>query len=249
MAEKGTMQGELQRGWQRFWGLNWKIKSGLAVVLVIILLAIPWGGSGDDKTPAKADVAAVVTATANPTDTPKPTDAPNPTEAPRPTDTPNPTNTPAPTATPVPLTFEQQAGKSYKDNRDFMTRAVGDPIKVTWAADTGELTIDVFPKTLASEGDALTVAGASAIVASKAIWTTYPQVQVLTVSAWTDFTDASGAKTNEPAATTSIHRATGAAFVYDGLKSRALSDNKLFFCGADEYEINIAIWKGIAKIP
>ena len=148
-----------------------------------------------------------------------------------------------PTAVPPEPPFEERAAKSYRDNRGFMLRASADGLKVTWTAQGGILIIDLTPKAILSEGDSLTIAGASAIVASRAVWTTYPEVQEITVSIWTSFTDQVGASSQEIAAGTTVRRPTGDRFQYDGLRDRALGDNKLFFCAADRYQIHPAVYR------
>ncbi len=67
MAEGGTPLGELQRGWQRFWGLSWWWKGPIigfvAFVVVGIVVSVAGGGDNDgsdsqvaDTTPTPAEV-------------------------------------------------------------------------------------------------------------------------------------------------------------------------------------------------
>jgi hypothetical protein len=181
------------------------------------------------------------TNTAGPTNTPTPTDTPGPTNTPIPaTDTPAPTNTVAPTATPVPLTVEQLVAKSYRDNLGFISSASDRGLTVAWNPSNGTLRIDVLQQSVfggSAEGNAIEQASASGIVASKAIWTTYPAVETLIVALNAEFTDSTGNSGVLTAAATTVLRSTGLKFNYDGLRQRHLSDNKLFLCGADHYQI------------
>ena len=82
MAEQGTLKGELQRGWQRFWGLSWKVKAPvIAVTALIVIGALGSAGGSDDKPKAASPDA--TTAPGKPTDTPKPTSEPKATNTPR----------------------------------------------------------------------------------------------------------------------------------------------------------------------
>lgn len=124
-----------------------------------------------------------------------------------------------------------------------MVRATDDSLVVTWFPDRdGTVVLQLAPKAVGSEGDTLTIASHSGIVASKAIWTTYPEVQHIRVDVLVDFTDAAGATKKEVAVSTTVDRATAEKFVYDGLSSRAYSDNKLWVCGADEYRVHAAVY-------
>jgi len=180
-------------------------------------------------------VVAEPTATASPKTTAAPATG---TEAPTTTTGPSPEPTAAP---PVPL--EQRVERSYQDNLDFMLWAADDDLKVEWLPElTGLVKISVHPELVLSEGDFLTIAGSSAIVASRAIWTTYPEVHQIEVTVLGDFTDQFGNTATELAAQTTVLRATGEQFNYEGLRDRHYGDNKLFFCVADHYEIHLAIY-------
>lgn len=110
MAETGTFLGELQRGWQRFWGLSWwwkgPIIAGVAVIVVIIIAAV---ASGDDEDTSDAEVRATATSTPTEraeTEVPSETETPTPTEEPTPEPTPTPTSEPTPTPVPSPVVLE-----------------------------------------------------------------------------------------------------------------------------------------------
>lgn len=123
MAERGTLRGELAAGWQRFWGLSWKIKGPTMGAVAVLLIGAATSGGGNEKSPevtADSDdestsstvSAAKPSNTEKATNTPRPTDTPKPTSTPKPTDTPRPTATPAPpTATPEPAGFSFGTGK------------------------------------------------------------------------------------------------------------------------------------------
>ncbi len=122
-----------------------------------------------------------------------------------------------------------------------MTRATEDDIKLAFNSD-GVVTIDLHPKSVISEGDILTITGASAIVANRALWTTYPEVNVIVVQVWNEFTSPTGQKSDEIAAGITTTRATSVNYGYDGLKDRQTLDNKNFFCVADQYQIHPSIY-------
>src|SRR5581483_5590918 len=127
----------------------------------------------------------------------------------------------------------------FRDNLGFMDRASGEHLQV--ALDPGGIVaIRVQPSRIRDEGDNLTIAAHTAVVASKAIWSTYPAVQRIDVSVVRSFTDAYGAVQVETTAMLQIKRATGEKFVYDGLKARVEADNTLLFCTADGYRIQPA---------
>lgn len=94
MREKGTLPGELQRGWQRFWRLSWWWKGSIIGVVAFFLLAIVAGiaGGGDED---KSAPLVEATTTASPTETPA-TDAASETSPPTPTPTPKATATSEP---------------------------------------------------------------------------------------------------------------------------------------------------------
>ena len=154
---------------------------------------------------------------------------------------------PPPTLPPAPAPMADQVAKSYRDNLNFLGSATAEGLDIVWAEADGLLTINVTPRALFSEGTALTVAGASAIVASRAVWTTYPSVSEISLLLWTDFTDQNGNTKKEIAALLSVTRPTAEKFDYDGLKGRALSDNKLFFCTVDRYRLHPAVYNALGN--
>lgn len=216
--------------WNGFWARSWWLKAPVLVVAGFFALAIIGAAMGDpEEKPAVQAEEASAEASAT---------GAQPTEAPKATNTAVP---PAPTAA---LTLEQRIEKSYRDNRGFMPRASVDGLEVVMLPN-GFLRIQTKP-TLASEGDTLTVAGANAIVASRAVWTTYPEVSEIFVSVVGDLTNTqTGAKSEGILAATTVRRATGEKFQYDGLKSLASDDNKLFFCGADNYQIHPSVYAAL----
>lgn len=232
--------------WRRFrsWHIGWQIASWVGVAFAALTLIglignlAECGGAscGDNDAPAAAPDSTETVAPA----TPEPA-TPSATVA-EPTSTPEPTLAPEPTATATPVPVEQQFAKSYRDNRDFMVRASAENLAIAWDAGLGILTIRVKPSSVLSNGDFLTIAGHSAIVAGRAIWTTYPAVQILQLSVLADFISATGQTTEEIAAFISVDRSTAATFDYDGLKIRELNDNKAFFCVATIYRIHLSIY-------
>ncbi len=217
---------KIRAAWAKLWSWPWKVKGPiLGVAALIILMPLSALGSGGDE-PSAASPDDETTTIIN---TPAATTTPAP-----PTDTPEPTPLPS---------MQEQLIKSYKDNKGFMPRASDDDMELLWVPEEGIVNIDLHPDLL-SEGDALTVAGASAIVANRAFWTTYPDVQTIVVQVWTEFTSQTGQSSDQIAAGTTVTRATAERFDYDGLKSRA-TDNKNFFCVATEYQLHPAVYAAL----
>lgn len=220
----------MKNAWTSFWSKSWKIKAPVLVVAAFVVLSIIGAASGGgDEEPKAASADETVEATA--------------TKAEKATNTPKPTETPKPTATP--LTFEEKLLKSYRDNKGFMVRATDDGIALKWDEATGEVNIDLYPKTFLSDGDVLTIAGHSAIVANRAIWSTYPEVKRLKVNVWSEFTLPTGQKQNLVAGGITVVRSTASLYAYDGLKDRELLDNKSFFCVADGYVIHPSVYTAL----
>ncbi|MDO8617155.1 MAG: hypothetical protein Q7T33_15705 [Dehalococcoidia bacterium] len=251
MADEGTFLGEVQRGWQRFWRLSWWWKGPIiafvALVLIGVVASIAGGGSDDKKPDSQARATTTVSATAPATAT---KETASPTKTPAPTATPEDTTepTPAPTSEPTetPLDMVGQVTKSYKDNQGFMPRASADDLNVQWLPELGGLVkIEMNPETVLTEGDSLTITAHSALVASKAIWTTYPEVQQIEVTMLGDFIDQFGVSSTKVAASITVLRPTGEKFQYDGLKDLVYLDNKHLFCVADHYQIHLAIYQAL----
>jgi hypothetical protein len=218
----------------------------LAVVAVFVVLGILGSLFGEDDVDQSAEVVEAPTASiaddqrtsptpavqaqavASPSPSAQPTPTPEPTASPSPT----PSLSPSPTPSPTP---EEAIAQSIRDNRSFMSRASTDKMTVELTP-VGLVTITIEP-TLANETDALTVAGQTALVANRAIWTTYPDVQQIRVELLNEVTDANGAKSVVPVTFLQFNRATATPFQYDGLKQQATSDNKYMYCLADEYSI------------
>ncbi len=121
MSDPGTLRGEVERGWRRFWALPWKWKGTFIGIAGFLLLVIAGSVSGSSDEPSKTSPDRTATstsaATAKATDTPKPgststTTAPVATSIPSNTTAATSTNTakaasttPVPdTSTPVPAT-------------------------------------------------------------------------------------------------------------------------------------------------
>ena len=134
--------------------------------------------------------------------------------------------------------------KSYRDNRGFMSRATNDQLAVNWQPQGGIATFTVHGAEAAG-GGFLTVASHSALVANRAVWTTYPEVEEIRLVVMSDFVDQFGAKKADIAAMITTLRPTGIQFQYDGLKDRVILDNKSLFCVADNYRIHGAIYREI----
>lgn len=243
----------------RLWNVSpptqWILVGAIATWMGLWIIALIFSDS-DTKKPVPASTATVLaafqTAAAAPTQVPPtvaPTSTTGPTNTPAPpTATPTPappTATPVPpTATPVP-TLEERIAKSYRDNRGFMIRASAEDMDVEIPT-PGSVIINVRPSSFATEGDYLTVASHSALVASRAIWTTYPEVQTVTLNVMGQFTsNTTGQRSTLVAVQSTVSRATAAPFDYDGLKSVVLGDNKRFLCNSTRYTIHPSIYAAL----
>jgi len=132
--------------------------------------------------------------------------------------------------------------QSFRDNLSFMDRASGQGLQVSVDAATGRIIISVKPDHFNSEDEVLTILSQTAVVASKAVWTTYSAARLIDIQFRADTTDAFGAKSEDVLASIQIERGTGLKFVYDGLKQRVQADNRLLFCTADGYMISPLIY-------
>lgn len=245
MAEPGTLRGEIERGWARFWALPWKWKGtfiGIAVFGLLIIVSAAAGGGGDDASKASPDKTEQPSA-----DGSKDSPTLKATNTPKPTDTPKATNTSAPTATPTPeLTLEQQFAKSYKDNRGFMSHAASDP-SVRWVPESGVLEFRKFDKNvLGGGGQSLTITAHSTLVASKAIFSTYPEVRLLQFTLVEEFTSLNtGQRFQSVSAAIMLDRATADTFDYNGMKDVVILDNKRLFCVAPHHFIYLVTYRDI----
>ncbi|MCH7617723.1 MAG: hypothetical protein IIB18_07670 [Chloroflexi bacterium] len=96
MREKGTFLGEIERGWQRFWGLSWWWKGpviGFVAFLLLIPVAAIFGGEDEDESASLVDAKI----TASPTETSATSNTEEATSSPTRTDEPTATPTPDPT--------------------------------------------------------------------------------------------------------------------------------------------------------
>ena len=239
MREQGTFLGEVERGWQRFWGLSWWWKGPIIGFVAFFLLGAVvsiFGGGDEDESASSVESTSSPTITASPQETVV-TAAASETTPP----TPTPELTAEPTA--VPLNMVQQLTKSYEDEQNFMIRASDDELNVQWLPELGGL-VKIEIKTLPfSNGDFLTITAHSALVASKAIWSAYPDVEQIELTLLGDFTDQFGASTTGPAAAMTVFRATGEQIDYDGMEGLVYGDNKHLFCVADHYQIAPSIYQ------
>ncbi len=141
---------------------------------------------------------------------------------------------------------EENVRRSFRNTLDFMPRASGQALDVRIPS-AGIIVINVSPSAVASEGDTLTIAAQTAVVANKAIWTKYPDARTLTVNTYGTFTDQYGHSSSDVAASITIERSTANHFDYTGLKDRVLQDNKALFCVADGYTIHPAIYRKLGN--
>jgi hypothetical protein len=132
--------------------------------------------------------------------------------------------------------------KSFRDNLGYATRASAENLQVEVDESAGMVRITVKPSQVLNEADILTIGSATALVASKAIWTTYPEAQAIYVDVDADVTDQFGATSTKPVAESIVNRGTGSRFIYDGLRDRVNADNKLFYCISDHYVIAAFIY-------
>ena len=103
MREKGTFLGEIERGWQRFWGLSWWWKGPVIGVVAVVLvggIASIFDGGNEDESALVVDA----TVTSSPVET-SATDTSSPSPVDSQTETPKPTAVPTPTANVEALTY------------------------------------------------------------------------------------------------------------------------------------------------
>ncbi len=168
--------------------------------------------------------------------------------------------TSAPAMSPAAVTaLETRVAQAYQDERAFMPRAATDELKVTFAPETGLLTVSLRPLPTSSDNignskflggaanDALAITSQSSLTANKVVWASFPEVKRLHVIVWTEFSLTSGSKVIEPAASTSVDRATGEKMNFDALKTSVSGDNKSFFCLADGYRFHVTIYPAISN--
>ena len=146
MREKGTFLGEIERGWQRFWGLSWRWKGpiiGVVAILLVGTIASIFSGGNEDESASLVDA----TITASPTETSATSNTEEATSSPTLTDEPTATPTPEPTVDAAALAYLTDMS-SWLDEGLRLTSGVAEisqsanPFSESNAAKALELTLD-----------------------------------------------------------------------------------------------------------
>lgn len=200
-----------------------------AVWVIIIAAAAASGGGSSSSQPE--------TAAALPT--------PTPTAA---AESPTPTATIAPTATPTPPpSITDAAARAYDAHDSFMARAASPKsIEVRWHEDRGLIEYR-WRDTPLNEGDAITIAGHTLLVAAAALADLPTDaVQAVQVTLVTEFINQqTGQKSYEPAVRAVVTRETLAKWDLKGQRELAYGDNKRPLCNATSYAVHPAIWRAL----
>ena len=80
------------------------------------------------------------------------------------------------------------------------------------------------------------------IIAGKAVWQAYPQVDMVVVRVLQPRKDISGQPHDTEVIVARYSRATGALLPYLHLLSQPKDDNKKMLCNADSYSVAVYIW-------
>ena len=151
-----------------YWSLPPKVKwPGIAVVAILVIVIGASSGGGTSDKPKAAAPAVSTQVGAKATDTSKAT-----------ADVAAPLS-PSPSSTAV-LSFAAQVEKSIRDNQDAVSSGANfDNLQL--AFDSGLLTVSVRPNSLKKDTELLTNGSALVIISGKAAWTTYAEVQRISV--------------------------------------------------------------------
>ena len=131
-------------------------------------------------------------------------------------------------------TLDQQMEKSIRDNKYAAGDYTFDHLTVNYTPFTKALVVSVNPDE-PEDTALLTDASELDIISGAAIWSTYPQVQTITV-------DIFQPKHDSAVIWNTYTRATGSALPYLHLKSQPADDNKVMLCGADHFLVATYIW-------
>ena len=253
---------------QRLRALRWRAKGPLlgalsVLALMTVVLALQDGRKlAPPKSPhvaaaEPAETATPVAARTNPaaaTGAAKPATATGTAKSATATETPQrasatPTTVPAtttPSATPtaVPtLGLAQRAEKSIRDNKNASAdNANQDNLAVSFDADNKSLRVTIKPNKPSSDTGLMSNGSALAVSAGRAVWTTYAEVNFITIAVEKDIAGNSAPTTMVAALYT---RATFGAQDYGQYKKTTGDDNKTMLCMADFYSLDRALWKSL----
>lgn len=163
--------------------------------------------------------------------------------------TPEPTDTPEPSWETGPVTEETvREALDDLDNLGLLFMPDIDEDNITFLSviphwETGGyiVAIEFEPGAVWSEGDMLTVAGASTLVAMAKLFAN-AEIDRVGISAMAELTDALGNTSTERVTTITINRATADQINWRGFAERQLLDNKHIFCFADAFIIRPVIY-------
>ncbi len=144
---------------------------------------------------------------------------------------------PAATPTVAPPPIEARVTRSIQDNRNAVSNGGNlDGLLVSY--ESGLLTVRIQPSSPKRDTELLTSGSAMVIIAGKAVWTTYPDVQRISVQVF------KGSKEGvaEQYAVADYSRENAQHYDWSGLKNQPSDDNKKMFCNADFFAVNQGLW-------
>jgi hypothetical protein len=191
------------------------------------------------------------TATETPTEiatlSPEPTQTPTAAATDEPATQPTSSNTePPPTPAPPVLAIASLAEQSIRDNKNAVKSGASlDNLRVSFDSDSGLLTVMIRPKKIDRDSQFITNGSALAIITGKAVWTTYTEIQRVSVIVHAETKDAYGNTHEEQMAVSDFSRETGLKFKYSGIANQPSDDNKTMYCLADFHALSERVWKAL----
>lgn len=153
---------------------------------------------------------------------------------------------PQPTAAAPPL--EQRIEKSIRDNKNAVKSGANlDGLAIQFDPSTGWLVVSVKPNNPDKVTQFLTNVSALAVITGKAVWTTYPEVNIISVSGVRDVKDSYGNNHTEGVVFAEYTRETGEKYTFANLKDQPSADNKTMFCTASFYQVSVELWQGLGN--
>jgi hypothetical protein len=152
----------------------------------------------------------------------------------------------APTTRVEEKTIEQRIEESIRDNKNAVKDGSNlDGLALQFDEATGRLAVSIKPNNPAKLTQFLTNGSALAIIVGKVVWSTYPQVNIISLNALRDMKDSSGKDHTEDVVFAEYTRDTGEKYNYYNLWDQPSSDNKTMFCSASFYQISVELWRSL----
>lgn len=147
-----------------------------------------------------------------------------------------------------PQTLEQRIEKSIRDNKNAVSKGANlDNLGIKFEPTAGLLTLSIRPNSPDGDSQFITNGSAMAIISGKAIWTTYGQVERISVQVFRGTKVDPGNLLSEQMAVADFARANGLKQNYDSLKNQPADDNKRMYCAADFYAISVRMWDALKE--